>query len=141
MEAPLPARVRGDADRPVRRCAHPIVLGATAALLGALAPQALGLLGVVLACAPLLLAALLRRGLDAGCLALPAALCALPPPPALAPPPPPPGPVLCDGRVVTRLIVDDVRGDVRCVLARGHARALCVFARGTRLRPGDVVRA
>lgn len=123
-------------------------------------PEFLGVLGVALACSPLLVAALRRRGLDAWCLAAPAALAAWQPdaltpgrltpgrltpgpqtPASLTPGPVRPGPVQLDGRVASRLILDDLRGDARCVLALGHDRVLCVFEGGTDLRPGDRVRA
>ncbi|HLU40274.1 MAG TPA: ComEC/Rec2 family competence protein, partial [Planctomycetota bacterium] len=116
----------------------PLAIAAAAALCGAIAPQFLGLPGVALAALPLLVAAVRGRGLDPSCLALPVALCAFDPQ-AAPPDPPPPGPARLDGVVVSRLVVDDLRGDVRCVLARGRARVLAVFPRGTRLRPGDEV--
>ncbi len=133
-------RVGGSGTAVLSRRASTLALGAGAALAGALAPQFLGILGIAIAFTPVLVAALLRRGLNVGCLAVPASLCAFVPEPT-APVPPSPGPVLLVGRVVSRLAVDDVRGNVRCVVARGAARARCVFARGTSLRPGDEVRA
>lgn len=119
---------------------RPVVVAAVAAVLGALAPQAWGVLGLALAGSPLVVAALLRRRVDAWCLALPAGLAAYAPT-AAAPVAPPAGPVVVHGEVSSRLVVDDLRGTARCVVARAHARVLCVFARDTRLHPGDNVRA
>jgi len=119
---------------------RPIVVAAVAAVLGALAPQLLGVLGVALACAPLVAAALRRGRLDAWCLAVPAGLGAYSPPTAVALPPRP-GPVIVAGQVVSRLVVDDLRATARCVLARAGGRVLCVFDRTVRLHPGDHVRA
>lgn len=119
---------------------RPIVIAAIAAVAGAIVPQWFGVLGVAVASAPMILAACRQRGLGAWCLAVPASLAAYTPS-RIPATPPPAGPVVVDGQVTSRLLIDDLRGGARCVVTRGRSSVLCVFAHGTRLRPGDTVRA
>ncbi|MEZ5965680.1 MAG: ComEC/Rec2 family competence protein [Planctomycetota bacterium] len=119
---------------------RPIAVAALAAVFGAVSAQLGGVLGVAVAFAPILAAAVWRRPLGACSLAWPASLAAYAPLPT-PPPPPAAGPVLVSGEVVSRLVLDDLRGSARCVVARGYSRVLCVFARSVRLHPGDRVRA
>lgn len=120
---------------------RPIVVAAVAAVLGAVAAQMLGPLGVALACTPLLVCAFARRRLNAWCLAVPAGLGAYGPEPPVDLPALSAGPVAVRGQVVSRLVVDDLRGSTRCIVAHGRTRVLCIFPRDTSLRPGDSVRA